>query len=99
MGVATFVFSANHKPFPLLIPDIRTIQQARHPRPSSMANYKPTYPANVPVDAGIKEFITSFYGVSDTPGKNTEWLDFFRDDATLMMEKKEATGRAGMCCA
>lgn len=61
-----------------------------------MANYNPTYPANVTVDAGIKEFITTFYGVSDTPGKNAEWLDFFRDDATIMMEKKKATGSAGM---
>lgn len=60
-----------------------------------MANYSPSYPTNVSVDTGIKEFITTFYGVSDTPGKNQEWVDFFRDDATLVMEKKEATGKTG----
>lgn len=61
-----------------------------------MANYKPAYPANVSVDAGVKDFITTFYGVSDTPGKNQEWVSFFEEDATLVMEKKEATGRTGM---
>lgn len=60
-----------------------------------MANYHPAYPTSVSVDRGIKEFITAFYSVSDTPGKNKEWADFFRDDATLAMEKKEATGRTG----
>lgn len=62
-----------------------------------MANYHPEYPANAAVDAGIKDFITNFYTVSDTFGKNQEWADFFRDDATLVMEKKEAKGKAGMC--
>lgn len=61
-----------------------------------MSNYLPVYPTGVRVHPGIKEFITNFYGVSDTPGKNQEWADFFEEDATLVMEKKEATGRAGM---
>lgn len=60
-----------------------------------MANYNPIYPTGVSVDDGIKEFITTFYGVSDTPGKNQEWMDFFREDATLVMEKKEGTGKTG----
>lgn len=65
-----------------------------------MANYNPAYPANVPLDAGIKEFVTTFYGVSDTPGKNAEWVGFFRDDATLVMAKEEATGKTGnVCCS
>lgn len=58
-----------------------------------MANYNPAYPTGVSIDSGIKEFITTFYGVSDTPGKNQEWVDFFLDDATLVMEKKQATGK------
>lgn len=60
-----------------------------------MSNYSPAYPADVQVDAGVKEFITKFYGVSDTPGKNQEWLDFFRDDATLVMALQEASGKTG----
>ncbi|ROV98358.1 hypothetical protein VMCG_07117 [Cytospora schulzeri] len=62
----------------------------------TMSNYNPAYPSNVSVDAGnagIKEFITTFYGVSDTPGKNQEWVDFYLDDATLVMAKAEATGK------
>lgn len=60
-----------------------------------MSNYSPAYPTNVQVDAGVKEFITKFYGVSDTPGKNQEWLGFFRDDATLVMALQEASGKTG----
>lgn len=60
-----------------------------------MSNYSPAYPTNVQVDAGVKDFITKFYGVSDTPGKNQEWLDFFHDDATLVMALQEATGKTG----
>lgn len=62
-----------------------------------MSNYSPAYPTNVQVDAGVKEFITKFYGVSDTPGKNQEWLDFFHDDATLVMALQEASGKTGEC--
>jgi hypothetical protein len=60
-----------------------------------MSNYSPAYPTNVQVDAGVKDFITKFYGMSDTPGKNQEWLDFFHDDATLVMALQEATGKTG----
>ncbi|KAG8161485.1 hypothetical protein KVR01_008472 [Diaporthe batatas] len=58
-----------------------------------MLNYSPVYPTNVQVDDGVKDFITKFYGVSDTPGKNQEWLDFFHHDATLVMGLQEATGK------
>ncbi|PSS03809.1 hypothetical protein BD289DRAFT_420254 [Coniella lustricola] len=61
-----------------------------------MANYEPEYPANIAVDAGIKNFITNFYTVSDTFGQNREWADFYCDDATLIMEKKEAIGKDGI---
>lgn len=60
-----------------------------------MSNYSPAYPTDVQVDAGVKDFITKFYGVSDTPGKNLEWLEFFHDDATLVMALQEATGKTG----
>ncbi|KAL1871407.1 hypothetical protein Daus18300_004774 [Diaporthe australafricana] len=58
-----------------------------------MSNYSPAYPSNVQVDAGVKDFITKFYGVSDTAGKNQEWLEFFHDDATLVMGLQEASGK------
>lgn len=64
-------------------------------RADEMSNYSPAYPNNVQVDPGVKDFITKFYGVSDTPGKNQEWLDFFHDDATLVMALQEASGKTG----
>lgn len=62
-----------------------------------MAGYHPAYPADISVDDGVKTFVTSFYGVSDTPGKNAEWVGFFRDDATLVMAKAKGTGKTGAC--
>lgn len=60
-----------------------------------MANYHPAFAVQTPHDDSIKDFITKFYTTSDTPGKNAEWVEFFQDDATLMMEKKSATGKTG----
>lgn len=65
-----------------------------------MANYRPAFAVHTPAgDDSIKDFIANFYKTSDTPGKNTEWVDFFQPDATLVMEKKTATGTKGMCIA
>lgn len=61
-----------------------------------MANYHPAFAVEMPSDDSIKDFIAKFYTISDTPGKNTEWVNFFQDDATLVMEKKSATGKTGM---
>ncbi|CAN8097243.1 unnamed protein product [Discula destructiva] len=57
-----------------------------------MANYQPAFAVQTPVDDGIEDFVAKFYTTSDTPGKNAEWVAFFHDDATLVMEKKTATG-------
>ncbi|POS80086.1 hypothetical protein DHEL01_v201530 [Diaporthe helianthi] len=65
-------------------------------RTDRMSNYSPAYPTNVQVDGGVKDFITKFYEVSDTPGKNQEWIDFFHEDATLVMALQEATGKTDM---
>lgn len=59
------------------------------------AGYRPVYPVDVQVGDSVKEFVTRFYGVSDTPGKDAEWVDFFRDDATLVMAKDKAAGKTG----
>lgn len=58
-----------------------------------MANYHPAFAVETSSDDSIKDFIAKFYATSDTPGKNTEWAEFFQDDATLVMEKKSATGK------
>ena len=57
--------------------------------------YTPLYPSNFSVDAGIKEFISAFYQVSDKPGTIDEWADFFHGDARLVMANRVATGTDG----
>ncbi|KAJ9155109.1 hypothetical protein NKR23_g2368 [Pleurostoma richardsiae] len=56
-------------------------------------DYTPAYPSDVEVASSVKEFISSFYSVSDTPGKDEEWLSYYVDDAIVVMGKDTATGR------
>ena len=59
------------------------------------ARYFPIYPSNVPVDDSIKAFIFNFYGTSDTRGATESWVDYFTDDATVVMGNDLATGKEG----
>ncbi|KAK4456291.1 hypothetical protein QBC34DRAFT_432572 [Podospora aff. communis PSN243] len=59
-----------------------------------MANYEAIYPSQIPTHPSVQQFITYFFKVSDTPGLNDEWVDFFCDDATLVMGSNSSTGRA-----
>jgi len=66
----------------------------------NMTNYRPSFAAHTPAaDDSIKDFVANFYSTSDTPGKNAEWVEFFQPDATIMLEKKKATGSKGMLVA
>ncbi|KAK0711084.1 hypothetical protein B0H67DRAFT_273624 [Lasiosphaeris hirsuta] len=67
----------------------------------SDVNYRPAYPVNHPLDSSIKNFIARFFAISDTPGPalTEHWVDFFRDDATLVMGNDEATGKEGIAIA
>ena len=66
-----------------------------HSLPGGESGYEPLYPSNVPVDSSVKEFITHFFEVSDDPDGNDEWVDFFLEDATLIMGNDTAKGRLG----
>ncbi|KAI0435087.1 hypothetical protein F5Y09DRAFT_293642 [Xylaria sp. FL1042] len=56
-------------------------------------DYTPIYPTDgVAVDERVKRFISAFYAVSDDPGKNDEWVDYFAPDASLVMGDKMARG-------
>ncbi|KAI0202216.1 hypothetical protein F4808DRAFT_459217 [Astrocystis sublimbata] len=57
-----------------------------------MVRYAAIYPPNIAVDVRVKEFISSFYAVSDDPGKNEEWVGFFTPDATVIIGDKRASG-------
>ncbi|KAJ2899019.1 hypothetical protein MKZ38_003533 [Zalerion maritima] len=52
----------------------------------------PQYPMNAQMEDGVKELISSFYAVSDTPGMNEEWRDFYAKDAYLWMANDRAHG-------
>ncbi|KAK3357537.1 hypothetical protein B0T25DRAFT_162285 [Lasiosphaeria hispida] len=62
---------------------------------ASDVNYHPACPVNHPLDSSIKDFIARFFAISDTPGPamTEQWVDFFRDDAMLVMGNDEATGK------
>ncbi|KAK4106883.1 hypothetical protein N658DRAFT_415821 [Parathielavia hyrcaniae] len=62
-------------------------------KPGGESGCEPLYPNNIPVDSSVKQFITRFFEVSDDPGRDGEWADFFRDDATLFMMKDVAKGK------
>jgi hypothetical protein len=64
-------------------------------KPGGESGYEPWYPNNIPLDSSVKQFITHFFEVSDDPSRNEEWVDFFADDATLIMAKDVAKGKEG----
>jgi hypothetical protein len=46
-------------------------------------------------DAGIAEFLNSFYTISDTPGNHETYAKQFKEDATCIMAGKRFTGYEG----
>ncbi|KAI5926563.1 hypothetical protein F4810DRAFT_707652 [Camillea tinctor] len=59
---------------------------------SSSDNYRPIFPNDIPVSDRVKDFIASFYAVSDDPSRNEEWVEHFAADAVLVMGDKTARG-------
>ncbi|KAK0646607.1 hypothetical protein B0T16DRAFT_329310 [Cercophora newfieldiana] len=60
----------------------------------TMSNYEPLFPTAHSADPTVKQFITDFFKTSDNPELTDEWVDFFREDATLVMgSTAPATGR------
>ncbi|KAI1500698.1 hypothetical protein F5X99DRAFT_385181 [Biscogniauxia marginata] len=58
----------------------------------SLSDYRPAFPTDVPVSDRVKNFISSFYAVSDDSSKNEEWVEYFAADAVLVMGDKTARG-------
>lgn len=58
-------------------------------------SYTSEYPANVPVEAGIKTFLEAFYQRSDIPGEHEKYADFFTNNATVFVGSRNAVGREG----
>jgi hypothetical protein len=72
-----------------------TTSAAAAAKPGGESGYEPWYPNNIPLDSSVKQFITRFFQVSDDPERNEEWVDFFAEDATLIMAKDVAKGKEG----
>lgn len=91
----------NQKGIYSTIRNLRSLVRAAHiytlcASSSIMANYRPAFAGHTPAaDDSIKDFVANFYTTSDTPGKDAEWVEFFQPDATIILEKKEATGPQG----
>ena len=58
------------------------------------SNYIPVYPDGE-IHESIKAFISRFYQVSDDPDQNETWVQFFENDATLVMGLKMGKGQDG----
>ena len=58
----------------------------------STSNYTSTYPADIQVDSGIKEFFEQFYKISDTPDAHEKYAQQFTKDAVLAMASKKCEG-------
>jgi len=56
-------------------------------------SYTSEYPANVPVETGIKPFFEAFYQRSDIPGEHEKYADFFTNNATVFVGSRNAVGR------
>jgi hypothetical protein len=61
-----------------------------------MNAYASEYPPAILFDASYKAFFESFYATSDTPEAHESYVDYFTQDATLVMASKTAVGRDGL---
>ena len=59
-----------------------------------MKMYASEYPSTA-FDPAFKRFFEDFYAISDNPDANSEYVDSFTNDATLIMASKKAHGSEG----
>lgn len=57
--------------------------------------YASQYPPSVAFDAAYSNFFERFYATSDTPDAHETYVNFFTEDATLIMASSKAVGRQG----
>jgi len=59
-----------------------------------MSAYISEYPS-IPFDSEFKKFFENFYATSDSPSAHDKYVQFFTEDATLIMASKKAKGAQG----
>ncbi|ORY70146.1 putative fungal-specific transcription factor [Pseudomassariella vexata] len=52
----------------------------------------PEFSSSIAPDAKVRDFVSSFYAISDDPTKNEEWVDHFMADSTLVMGNDAVRG-------
>ena len=58
------------------------------------SQYTPELPS-IPIDPSIPQFFETFYQISDTPDAHDRYVEFFTDNATLIMASTKAVGKEG----
>ena len=58
------------------------------------SQYIPELPS-IPIDPSIPQFFETFYQISDTPDAHDRYVEFFTDNATLIMASKKVVGKEG----
>ncbi|KAF2183212.1 hypothetical protein K469DRAFT_711185 [Zopfia rhizophila CBS 207.26] len=58
-----------------------------------MCSYASEYPSSIPFDPAYKKFFEGFYATSDTPDAHEKYVDFFTEDATIIMASTRRKGR------
>ncbi|KAK8035471.1 hypothetical protein PG993_010466 [Apiospora rasikravindrae] len=56
------------------------------------SGYTPEFPSTFPPTDKLRDFIPSFFQLSDDATKNEEWVGYFYPDATVIMGEDEAQG-------
>lgn len=69
------------------------------PQPGGESGYEPFYPTNVPIPSSVKQFISSFFEISDDPDATDAWVRSFQDGATVVMGNETARGTKGQWAA
>jgi hypothetical protein len=59
------------------------------------SKYCAGYPTDVSYNPAMKTFLEEFYTITDTPDVHETYVDFFIEDATLILGSTTAKGRAG----
>jgi len=64
-------------------------------RAGDISRYQPWYPISAEIDQTVKQFITNFYQTPDSEDRNNDWVNFFHDDAVVVIGKQMANGNDG----
>ncbi|KAK8111960.1 uncharacterized protein PG998_008417 [Apiospora kogelbergensis] len=63
---------------------------------AASSGYSPEFPSSFPATDKLRQFIPSFFQLSDDPSKDAEWVEHFCPDATVVMGDDEACGTDGI---